>query len=154
MIRRYRVFRAWRAFPLTVSLLTLSLPQTGAQQAIADFQRDPVRLVLALGEGGDDKKSDRGLAFDLALAGEHAFGADRWSKLKPEEKASVSRAFDQAVDEQLEDWVDDSSGSTAVLHHQISGAKATVLTLRGADLLRVSLVSRNNAWYVVEIEES
>jgi tetratricopeptide (TPR) repeat protein len=151
MIQRSRFMRA--TLPLTLSLMTLLLPEAGAQPAISESQRDPVRVVTALGEAGNEKKSARELAFDLELAGGHAFGADRWSRLKPEEKASVLRAFDLAVAEQLEDWADESSGSTSILDHQTSGAKATVLALRGSDLLRVSLVARNNAWYIVEIED-
>ncbi len=146
---------AFRALFLTGSLLTLPLPEAVAQQPpVSDSQRDPSRVVTALSEGGDEKKSARELVFDLELAGEHAFGFERWSRLKPEEKAQVRHAFELAVAEQLEDWADESGGSTSILDHQTSGAKATVFALRGSDLLRVSLVSRSAAWYIVEIEDT
>jgi tetratricopeptide (TPR) repeat protein len=119
-----------------------------SQRAVADFQRDPIRLVKEFSLN----KAKSSLPFDLALTVEQTLGAGAWETLNEKQRASVNAAFDETVKEVLKEWNPETDGHIRVLKSEIRGDKATITVLRELDLIRFSLRSRGRYWYITEHE--
>ncbi len=136
------------AFTSYAMLNQLELEITAARRTVADYQRDPGRLVkeFSLNE------ATRELAFDLTLAVERALGAGRWSELDEKQRASVIKAFEKTVNEMWETWNAESPAQVRVLRSEVKDDRATITALRGEALLRFTLASRDGAWFIIEHE--
>ncbi|MGH9798885.1 MAG: transglutaminase-like domain-containing protein, partial [Blastocatellia bacterium] len=66
------------AFTSYAMLNQIELEVTAARRVVAEFQRDPVRLVKEFSLDA----ATRDLAFDSSLTVEQVFGAERWNKLE------------------------------------------------------------------------
>lgn len=150
-------------------LLTLSLPGVGLAQlrtstvgkvertspppysppkTIAEFQRDPVRLIQ---EFSLDEKT-RSLPFDLNLSVREALGPEGWEKLTPRQRAVMKPAFEKAVHGLWETWKADEPEPVRILRNETTPARAVLTLLHGDELVRITLVSRDGAWYITEHE--
>jgi tetratricopeptide (TPR) repeat protein len=159
-----QVSRLARSFLLRVFLVSFAfaveafpgqateLEVVAARTSIAGFQRRPQDLLRALA-AGEEKKAGREMVFDLPLTVTHVFGAGAWEKFDAKQREAIGRAFERATAEQLEDWAADAGIETRLLREEAQDNRATLLTLRGADLIRLTLASRDGAWFVVEIED-
>jgi tetratricopeptide (TPR) repeat protein len=160
----HQVSRLARSFLLKVLLVSVAftveafprqateLEVVAARTSIAGFQRRPQDLLRALA-AGEEKKAGREMVFDLPLTVTHVFGAGAWEKFDAKQREAIGRAFERATAEQLEDWAADAGIETRLLREEAQDNRATLLTLRGADLIRLTLASRDGAWFVVEIED-
>lgn len=119
---------------------------------VADYQRDPVRLVKEF--TAQDAEDARALVFDLELTAEQALGIGALAKLEEKQRAKVINAFDRAVAKVSGDWMLLGSTRPTILASEIKNNRATFLTLFGYRLARVSLASRNGIWYITEIEDA
>ncbi len=118
------------------------------RRPIPDYQRDPVRLVK---EFYLDRNANS-IVFDLSLTVENGLGTDQWAKLDEKRKAVVSKAFENTVNEIFEEWGPENNGQVRVLKSEIKGNRATITVLRELDLIRLSLRSREGAWFITEHE--
>ncbi|HEU0178081.1 MAG TPA: tetratricopeptide repeat protein, partial [Blastocatellia bacterium] len=136
------------AFISYAMLNQLDLEITSARRAIADYQRDPIRLIkeFSLDPGLRD------LAFDLSLAAEQALTPNGWANLNEKQRAAVISAFEKTVKGMWETWDAETPLQTRVLLSDINGARASVTLLRGETLLRLTLASRDGAWFITEHE--
>jgi len=116
--------------------------------AVADFQRDPVRLVE---EFSLDEKT-RHLAFDLALTVAESLGPDAAAKLTAKQRAALKTAFDRVVAGIWETWNANEPELVRVLERNVDADRAALTVLRGEELLRIRLASRNGAWFITEHE--
>lgn len=144
-----------------------------ARAAIADFQRDPVRLVREFSSGAqrqvpaDEKKNSteseteesdryidptRPLAFDLALTAQHVFGADALAKFNDKQRNAVVAAFERSTSSVINAWLFDWEQNITILSSEIKGHRAEMLTVIGNGLLRLHLAARDGAWFIAEIE--
>src|SRR5262249_51722704 len=138
-----------RAFTSYAMLNQLELEITSARRAIADYQRDPVRLVKEFYLD----PATRDLAFDLSLTAEQALGQGRqWSELDEKQRAAVINAFEKTVNEMWETWKADPPLQPRVLRSEIKAGRASITVLRGEALLRFNLVARDGAWFITEHE--
>ncbi len=119
-----------------------------SHRPVADFQRDPVRLVKEFSLN----KAKSNLAFDPVLTIEQTLGAGTWETLNEKQRASVNAAFGKTVKEVLKEWNPEIDGHIRVLKSEIRGDKATITVLRELDLIRFSLRSRARVWYITEHE--
>lgn len=136
------------AFTSYAMLDQLELEITAARRSIADFQRDPVRLVreFSLNAG------TRNLAFDLPLTVEQTIGSDRWNKLDEKHRAAVIKAFERAIKELWDTWKTELPEPVRILRNETKGNLAILTVLRGEALLRLTLARRDDAWFIVEHE--
>ena len=141
-------------FASYVMLNQIEMEILGARHSIADYQRDPLQLVKALAAPESETKAGRELMFDLSLIAEQALGAGQWAKLNEQQRAAVMSAFDRLVPQQLATWsFQGIDSSLRVLTSDLKENRATVLLLRGMDLMRLTLAARDGAWYLTEIED-
>jgi len=140
------------AFISYAMLNQIELEIVAAQRTTADFQRDPVRLVKEFSLN----KETRELAFDLTLTVAETLGADRWSKLEDKQRAAVIKAFERAVSGLWETWSDEQAEPVRIIRNEGRnegrGRARVVTLLRGEALLRLTLVQRDGAWFIVEHE--
>jgi tetratricopeptide (TPR) repeat protein len=136
------------AFTSYAMLNQLDLEITSARRAIADYQRDPVRLVK---EFSLDRRS-RDLAFDLSLTAEQSLGQGGWANLDEKRRAAAVSAFEKTVKGMWETWDAETPLPPRVLRSDISDGRASVTLLRGEALLRLTLASRDGAWFIIEHE--
>ncbi|HEV2666655.1 MAG TPA: transglutaminase domain-containing protein, partial [Blastocatellia bacterium] len=136
------------AFTSYAMLNQLDLEITSARRAIADYQRDPISLVK---EFSLDPKT-RDLAFDLSLTAENVFTPSGWAKLDEKQRAAVINAFEKTVKEMWETWDAETPMPPRVLQSDIKADRASVTLLRGEALLRLTLSSRDGAWFITEHE--
>ncbi|HEY6400686.1 MAG TPA: transglutaminase domain-containing protein, partial [Blastocatellia bacterium] len=144
------------AFISYAMLNQLDLEITSARRAIADYQRDPIRLVK---EFSLDRRS-RDLAFDLPLTAEQSLGPGGWANLDERQRAAVVSAFEKTVKGMWETWDAENPLPPRVLRSEIKVApgadpgagRASVTLLRGEALLRLTLASRDGAWFITEHE--
>jgi tetratricopeptide (TPR) repeat protein len=141
------------AFVSYAMLNQLEMEIIAARNSIADYQRDPLQLVKVLAASESEDKVGRELMFDLALITEQALGAGQWAKLNEQQRTSVISAFDRLVAEQLKTWGPEWGSNVRVLTSEVKEGRATVLLLRGTDLMRLTLAARDGAWYLTEIED-
>lgn len=115
---------------------------------VADFQRDPVRLVkeFSLNPG------TRHLAFDLALVAEAALGGAVWAKLDAKQRQAVGAAWERTLRELWETWDSAEPLPVRVLKNEVNGKRAVLTVLRGEACFRLTLVQRAGAWFIVEHE--
>ncbi|MGH9755898.1 MAG: transglutaminase domain-containing protein, partial [Blastocatellia bacterium] len=136
------------AFISYAMLNQLDLEITSARRAIADYQRDPIRLVK---EFSLDPRT-RDLAFDLSLTAEQALTPGRWAELNEKQRAAVISAFEKTVKEMWETWDAEIPLPPRILRSDIKTDRASVTLLRGEALLRLTLSSRDGAWFITEHE--
>ncbi|HMY75768.1 MAG TPA: transglutaminase domain-containing protein, partial [Blastocatellia bacterium] len=136
------------AFTSYAMLNQLELEITAARRTVADFQRDPARLVKEFSLDA----ATRDLAFDLPLTVEHTLGAERWNQLDEKQRAAVIKAFERAVKELWETWVTEAPEPVRVLRREPKGALLVLTVLRGDALLRLTLAERDGAWFITEHE--
>jgi tetratricopeptide (TPR) repeat protein len=136
------------AFSSYAMLNQLELEITAARRAVADYQRDPIRLAkeFSLNE------ATRELAFDLSLVAEESLGRGRWAELDEKQRAAVIHAFEKTVNEMWETWNAETGAQTRVLRSEAQGNRAILTVLRGEALLRLTLLARDGAWFIVEHE--
>lgn len=128
----------------------LQLEVLEARSFVADFQRDPTRLVKEWGAAGED--GTHAFVFDFALTAEQALGSEVLRKLTDRQSAAVIQAFERAAASEAEDW---SWGARVrVLANESRDGRARLLVLRGDDLLRVDLALRDGGWFITEIEDT
>lgn len=138
------------AFVSYAMLNQLDLEVLEARSIIAEFQRDPVRLITEF--AAESSAAERELVFDLSLTADAALGAGALAKLNERQRAAVISAFDRITGALSREWVTDWAGNPHILSREISQDRATILALVGQGLLRFTLVSRNGAWYITELE--
>jgi len=126
----------------------LELEITAARRTVAEYQRDPLRLVKEFSLN----KATRDLAFDLSLTAEESLGAGRWAELDEKQRTAVINAFEKTVNEMWETWNPDVPLTPRVLQSEIKNNRATVIVLRGEALLRFTLAARDGAWFITEHE--
>ncbi|MEP7340349.1 MAG: transglutaminase domain-containing protein [Acidobacteriota bacterium] len=142
------------AFTSYAMLNQLELEIIAARRTVADFQRDPVRLVKEFSLN----KETRDLALDLTLAVEHTIGTDRWNKLEDKQRAAVIKAFERTVRGLWETWSEQQAEPVRVIRNeplgrnQANGSRRVLTVLRGDSLLRLTLSLRDGAWFLVEHE--
>jgi len=136
------------AFTSYAMLNQLELEIIGAQRTVADFQRDPLRLAKEFSLN----KETRGLAFDLPLTVEQSLGSAVWDKLDEKQRAAVIKAFEQTVREMWQTWRAEMPEPVRVLRNETKGNRRVLTLLRGEALLRLTLASRDGAWFIVEHE--
>jgi transglutaminase-like putative cysteine protease/cytochrome c-type biogenesis protein CcmH/NrfG len=136
------------AFTSYAMLNQLDLEITSARRATADYQRDPIRLVK---EFSLDRRS-RDLAFDLSLTAEQALGPGEWANLNEKQRAAVVSAFEKTVKGMWETWDAETPLPPRVLQSDIGDGRASVTLLRGEALLRLTMTSRDGAWFITEHE--
>jgi transglutaminase-like putative cysteine protease/Flp pilus assembly protein TadD len=136
------------AFTSYAMLNQLDLEITSARRAIADYQRDPIRLVK---EFSLDRRS-RDLAFDFTLTAEQALGPGAWANLNEKQRAAVISAFEKTVKGMWDTWDAETPLPPRILRSDINGGRASVTLLRGEALLRLTLASRDGAWFITEHE--
>ena len=138
------------AFVSYAMLNQLELEVLDTRSTIADFQRDPVRLIKEF--AAESSADARELVFDLSLAADSALGAGALAKLSEKQRAAVINAFDRMTGTVTSEWVNDWADNPRILSRETSQDRATILTLFGQGLLRFTLAARNGAWYITEIE--
>jgi tetratricopeptide (TPR) repeat protein len=136
------------AFTSYAMLNQLDIEITSARRTTADFQRDPISLVK---EFSLDPAS-RDLAFDLSLTAEQAFTPTGWANLDEKQRAAVISAFEKTVKGMWETWDAENPMPARVLLSDVKADRASVTLLRGETLLRLTLASRDGAWFITEHE--
>ncbi|HKC87022.1 MAG TPA: transglutaminase domain-containing protein, partial [Blastocatellia bacterium] len=136
------------AFTSYAMLNQLDLEITSARRTTADFQRDPIHLVKEFSLD----PATRDLAFDLSLTAEQAFGLSGWANLDEKQRAAVISAFEKTVKGMWETWDAENPLPARVLRSDVKADRASVTLLRGETLLRLSLASRDGAWFITEHE--
>ncbi len=120
------------------------------RSTIADFQRDPVKLVKQF--AAEESAASRALAFDLGLTTDRALGAGAFAKLDDKQRAAVINAFERVTAELINDWTENWADQPSILSSEVSASHATLLTVFGNGLLRFQLAARDGAWYITEVE--
>ncbi|MFN7946955.1 MAG: transglutaminase domain-containing protein [Blastocatellia bacterium] len=138
------------AFVSYAMLNQLELEILDTRSTIADFQRDPVRLIKEF--AAESSADARELVFDLSLAADAALGAGALAKLNEKQRAAIINAFDRIIGTVTSEWVNDWAHNPRILSRETGPDRATILALFGQGLLRFTMVARNGAWYVTEIE--
>jgi transglutaminase-like putative cysteine protease/tetratricopeptide (TPR) repeat protein len=136
------------AFTSYAMLNQIELEITAARRTVAEFQRDPMRLVKEFSL--DEAK--RELAFDLSLTVEHTFGAERWNQLDDKQRNAVIKAFERTVAGMWETWNPEFDEPVRVIRNQSQNDQTVLTLLRGEVMLRVTLSRRDDAWFIVEHE--
>ncbi|MGH9768664.1 MAG: transglutaminase domain-containing protein [Blastocatellia bacterium] len=139
------------AFTSYAMLNQIELEITSARREVADYQRDPIRLVK---EFSLNPKT-RDLAFDLSLTAEQALGRgrqSRWTELDEKQRAAVISAFEKTVKEMWETWKVEPPLQPRVLQSEVKAGRASFTLLRGEALLRLTLASRDGVWFITEHE--
>jgi len=136
------------AFTSYAMLNQLDLEITSARRTTADFQRDPIRLVKEFSLD----PATRDLAFDLSLTAEQAFTPSGWANLDEKQRAAVISAFEKTVKGMWETWDAEPPLPARVLRSDVKADRASVTLLRGETLLRLTLSSRDGAWFITEHE--
>ncbi len=126
----------------------LELEITAARRTVAEYQRDPLRLVKEFSLND----ATRDLAFDLSLTAEESLGAGRWAELDEKQRTAVINAFEKTVNEMWETWNPEVPLTPRVLQSAIKNNRATIIVLRGEALLRFTLAARDGAWFITEHE--
>ena len=136
------------AFTSYAMLNQIELEVTAARRAVAEYQRDPIRLVKEFSLDA----TTRDLAFDLSLTVEQVLGADRWNKLDDKQRAGVVKAFERTVAGMWETWNSELPEPVRVLRNEAKGDQKVLTVLRGEGLFRLTLTTRDGAWYITEHE--
>src|SRR5262245_27867866 len=136
------------AFTSYAMLNQIELEITSAHRAVSDYQRDPIRLVKEFSLD----PATRELAFDMSLTADQALGQGRWAELDEKQRGAVITAFEKTVNEMWETWKSDAPVQPRVLQSEVKAGRATVTVLRGEVLLRLTLASRDGAWFITEHE--
>ena len=135
-------------FTTYAMLNQLDVEITAARRTVADYQRDPVRLVKEFSLN----PATRELAFDLSLTVDDALGADAWDTFDEKQRAAAIAAFEKTVSGMWETWDARVPLDVRVLHSKVSGNRATLTVLRGEILLKFKLASRDGSWFITDHE--
>lgn len=138
-------------FTMVVVPLSVSARPKVIQQmsSVPDFQRDPVKLLNEL--RSPQAGSQLEAVFDLELVAEEALGPGQLARLSSAQQSALSRSFKQRVAEELNAWCCYVHGP--ILQQQGDSERTSLLVLRGYELVRVRMVARAAAWFVVEVED-
>src|SRR5262245_47350911 len=132
----------------TVRVSHVSRGSSALTMAVADFQRDPVRLVKEFSL----VEKTRHLPFDFMLTVEDLLGPAAWETLSARHRIAIRKAFERAVNGVWETWNLEEPEQVRIIQSEVKQGRATITVLRGNDLLRFKLASRNGAWYITEHE--
>lgn len=136
------------AFTSYAMLNQIELEVTAARRTVAEFQRDPVRLVKEFSLDAET----RDLAFDLSLTVEQVLGTDRWNSLDDKQRTAVVKAFEQTVAGMWEYWSEELPEPVRVIRNETKGSQKVLTVLRGEALFRLTLAQRDGAWFIAEHE--
>ncbi|MGE0130138.1 MAG: transglutaminase domain-containing protein [Blastocatellales bacterium] len=136
------------AFTSYAMLNQIELEITSARRTVADYQRDPIRLIKEFSLD----PATRDLAFDLSLTVEQSLGQSRWAELDEKQRAAVITAFEKTVNEMWETWKTEIPLQPRVLQSDVKADRATATLLRGEAMLRFTLARRDGAWFITEHE--
>jgi tetratricopeptide (TPR) repeat protein len=129
-------------------IVRTSAPPSAPPKTIAEFQRDPVRLIY---EFSLNEKT-RTLPFDLILSLRETLGPEAWEKLTPRQRSAIKPAFEKAVNGLWETWKADEPEPVRILRNETTPTRAVLTLLHGDELVRVTLASRDGAWFITEHE--
>jgi len=146
----------------SAALNLIELEVLEAKRTVADFQTSPralaQHLVKAIPAGN---QSDLEAAIDLAILTDECMGADAWSKMNDRERDQMSSAYRRVLYEIVAGYGKDEPASAPpprmrLLHLEEKSDTAEATCLHGPFelMLKLRLVRRNNAWYLVEILQS
>lgn len=139
----------------------LELEISSARTVVAEYQRDPIKLVQAF----SPRKEFAATAFDLALTAEAALGAGAWEKLTDRQRSAAISAFERTARDvanpyaglvtipEQEDDEELTAFAPRIVHREVKGQHATILALRNDELLRFTLQAREGAWFITEVED-
>ncbi|MDX2041216.1 MAG: transglutaminase domain-containing protein [Acidobacteriota bacterium] len=136
------------AFTSYAMLNQIELEITAARRTVAEFQRDPVRLVKEFSQD----ESKRELAFDLSLTVEQTLGAERWNQLDDKQRNAVIKAFERTVAGMWDTWNPEFDEPVRVIRNEPKGNLVVLTILRGEAMLRLTLSQRDGAWFIAEHE--
>ncbi|HJS23544.1 MAG TPA: transglutaminase domain-containing protein [Pyrinomonadaceae bacterium] len=132
-----------------------------AKRTVADFQKSPralaEHLIKAIPAGHE---RDVEAAIDLATLTDEFMGAEAWSKMTDQEREQMSLAYRRLLYEIIFGYGPDKVSPTPqkmrLLHLEEKGETAEATCLLESDdlLMKLRLVRRNDAWYLVEIVQS
>ena len=137
------------AFHSYAMLNQLEVEIATVRRTVADFQRDPIRLVKEFSL----EPGTRELAFDLSLTAEHVLGRERWAGLDEKQRALVISAFEKTTKKVCQEW-EGYDSRPHVLQSEVNPESATLRLLVDDNLLRVTLARRDGAWFITEHENS
>ncbi|HYE75802.1 MAG TPA: transglutaminase domain-containing protein, partial [Blastocatellia bacterium] len=89
------------------------------RSTVAEFQRDPLKLVQSLSD--DDSGQARQFAFDLGLTTDAILGNGQLSKLEDKKRDALIRAYERQVAAELDEW---ASSNASILQSEIKDGKA------------------------------
>ena len=142
-----------------LNLIELDVLET--RRTVADFQKSSRALVQHLVKAiPAGNQSEVEAAIDLAILTDEFMGAGAWSKMNDRERDQMSSAYRRVLYEIVEGYgKDESSFATPrmrLLHLEEKGETAEATCLLGPFelMLKLRLVRRNDAWYLVEILQS
>lgn len=136
------------AFTSYAMLNQIELEITAVRRTVAEFQRDPIRLVREFSQ--DESKRD--LAFNLSLTVEQTLGADRWNQLDDKQRNAVIKAFERAVAGMWDTWNPEFDEPVRVIRNETKTDQVALTLLRGEVMLRLTLRQRDGAWFIAEHE--
>ena len=131
-----------------------------ARRTVADFQKNPralaQQLIKAIPAGN---QADIEAAIDLPTVTDEFMGAGAWSKMNDRERDQMSSTYRRLLYEIVGGYSDQDSYSTPkmrLLHLEEKGdtAEATCLLGMFEVMLKLRLVRRNEAWYLVELVQT
>jgi tetratricopeptide (TPR) repeat protein len=127
-----------------------------ARRGIAQFQRDPARLVEALLRNPDDSQVDAwSAALDPEILVDGLREPGTWAGMSPAERNQVYSSFRRLVAELPSTFVDqvDWGAGPRVLKVRNLGDSAEALVIQGFGemLVRIQLVRRGEAWFLREM---
>ncbi|MFY9225459.1 MAG: transglutaminase domain-containing protein [Blastocatellia bacterium] len=120
-----------------------------ARPFVADFQRDPVKLITTI--TSKDSQVAEEMAFDLSLVAENVLGANSLINLTEKQRASVVSSFERVLAKELKKL----KGSIKILRSEVKNQEANIFALDNENrFLDFHLVKRGEAWYIVEIKNN
>lgn len=120
-----------------------------ARPFVADFQRDPVKLITTI--TSKDSQIDEEMAFDLSLIAENVLGANSLIKLTEKQRASVVSSFERVLAKELKKL----KGAVKILKSEVKSQEANIFALDNENrFLDFHLVKRGEAWYIIEIKNN
>ena len=132
-----------------------------ATRTVADFQKSPralaQHLIKAIPAG---HQADIEAALDLATLTDEFMGAGTWSKMTDREREQMSTAYRRLLMEIVNGYGPDEFSPTPqkmrLLHLEEKNetAEATCLLEASEFMVKLRLVRRSDAWYLVEIVQS
>ena len=139
----------------SAALNLIELEVVEANRTVAEFQKTSrglgVHLLQTIAQGN---RSDLEAAIDLTVLTDDFLGEGAWSKMNDAEREQMWLAYRRLLSETATAYSGDSAyHKLRLLHHEERDNVANVTTLLGPSdiFLKLRLVRRNDAWYLVEI---